>query len=130
MGLSLDTRSTSERKFTFDSNDPAFHKTVWEGQGFSFTCIPLTREEMLEVLVVGDDVPAEKVGFTQDFRYFNRSIVSWDGLLDENDEPIPCDERHKLILFNVHHGFARRVMTAIKNRELGVKAKDEDTKKK
>lgn len=49
------------------------------------------------------------------WKVFNYCVVDWKGILDENEEPIPCNEENKLFIFEQDEEIMEWVIETVGN---------------
>ncbi len=93
---------------------PAFVGTPFAGADFKIRVRPLNRTQIADLgrkhqkvhagrTVVDDTAVAQEV--------FVQSVVSWEGIVDQNGTPLECDAKGKRAVALVHWSFASLVTT-------------------
>jgi len=107
MILTKDQLQTEKKTITLKNTDELFKGTSFASEEFSITIKQLDRSDAINVLINSSDISGDPddIKITTNSgnsskEKFIASIVSWEGLKDENGNDIPCTHEMKEAIWN------------------------------
>lgn len=118
MGLQLSQRPAKERVTSITNKDDAFADTEFVHSDFKLDITPLTRGQISAIqnrhtkIKKGVERPDNAA---IDAEIFCRCVVGWEGIEDENGDPVEFNDKNKRFIADEHWVFASCVNAAIIN---------------
>ena len=101
--------------FTLDRNHPLCEGTIFADMDFSIEVKRLTEADVESALEEHKTIKDKRVRIDEAAAYislFDKAIVSWRNVCDQNGQAIPCNSDHKRKIATVHRQLRELVVLA------------------